>query len=99
MTTVLAEYPNRRAAHGQHVCGICRKRIAAGERYIDQRVAADGTVYTFRCHRACNSAYWSWIDPWDDEGYTIQDLSSGHVPPCSLAWAERLGPCSCGVER
>lgn len=96
MSIVLAEYPNRRAAR-PHTCALCAKPIGVGEHYLEQRVADGGSVHTFRCHKACDSAYWTWIDGWDDEGYTLQELSDGHVPPCPLAWAGRLGPCSCGV--
>lgn len=99
--TLLAEYRNRRAAHGRHVCGLCRRPIAAGERYIDQRVAYDGRACTFRSHHACDSAYWTWIDAWDDEGYALVDLTGGHLPPCPRAWADQIGPCLCvgGRER
>ena len=99
MSTLLAEYPNRKAAHGRHVCGYCYRRIAAGERYVDQRLTDNGTAWTWRAHQACHSAYWTWdIDP-DDSAYPLVEVSEGHLPPCPLAWSNRLGPCSCGVAR
>ena len=84
MSTLLAEY-NRRAAHGLHRCGYCRRPIAAREQYLDQRIADDGSVYTFRAHHACDSAYWSWVDPFSGDVYFLGDLTP-HLPPCWHAW-------------
>lgn len=100
MSTLLAEYRNRRAAHGRHVCQYCFRLIAAGEHYIDQRCVQDGSAYTFRAHKDCDSAYWAWKrydDP--DDYYPLVDVTDGHLPPCPRSWPDRHGPCSCRVQR
>jgi hypothetical protein len=56
MTTVLASR-TRRAAHGLHRCGHCGKKIKAHTAYLDQRLATEGTVYTFRSHAACDDLF------------------------------------------
>lgn len=62
-TTLLAHYPDRRAAHGLHRCGDCGGRIARGDRYSDQRLADDGTAYTFREHALCRALFeQAWAD-------------------------------------
>lgn len=93
MAEVLA-VTNRKAAHGKHHCGLCRRLIAAGEVYEDQRCADSGTVYTFRSHLMCVSAYRSW-DPDDGETWDLGELSNGHLPPCPQAWSDGEEPCSC----
>lgn len=65
--TFLAEY-TRKAAHGKHRCGWCWELIAQGEEYRDQRIADDGTVYTWREHIACANRFWPWwIENYGDE--------------------------------
>jgi hypothetical protein len=75
MATLLAEH-TRKAAHGRHRCGWCDEYITAGEHYNDQRVADEGTVYTWREHFACRDRIWPWLrkhgittddfyDPWE----------------------------------
>lgn len=49
---VLASF-HRRAAHGLHRCCWCGSNINPRERYLDLRIATDGTVYTQRQHLAC----------------------------------------------
>ena len=98
MPTLLAEYRNRRAAHGLHRCNLCGRKIAKREHYLDQRIADDGRVYTFRAHLACDAAWWSW-DPDAELPGMLQDLTEGHLPPCRRAWAdEQHEPCTC-IER
>lgn len=91
---VISEH-RRRAAHGKHVCCLCRRRIAAREEYLDQRLADNGTCWTSRAHLDCQSAYWSW-DPDPEDVLDFHDLAEGHLPPCPWAWAKRLTePCGC----
>ena len=99
MTTVLTTH-NRRAAHGKHVCSLCRRRIAASELYQDQRCADCGRAYTVRSHLACVSAYCSWTPDWE-ECLLLTDLSDGHLPPCPLAWYsdEPDVRCTCDLSR
>jgi hypothetical protein len=59
-TVTLLAHHTRRASNGRHRCGWCGKRIAAGERYTDQRIADNGTVYTWREHPACAARIWKW---------------------------------------
>lgn len=69
MTTLLAENV-RRAAHGLHRCGICAGTIPARSHYLDQRVAGEGRVWTFRCHMSCHDFYWRLhrdFGLWDDD--------------------------------
>jgi hypothetical protein len=47
----------RRAAHGKHVCGHCRQRIDASDRYLDLRIADGGTAWTFRTHVECDAMF------------------------------------------
>lgn len=49
----ILDQKQRRAAHGRHVCGFCRQRIAAGEVYDDCRIADSGTAWTWRSHLRC----------------------------------------------
>lgn len=94
--TLLTETRGRKAAHGRHRCGYCHRSIARGELYLDQRIADDRTVYTFRGHLACDSAYWSWKP--GEEHYDLVDLTGGHLPPCSLAWDKpTLESCTCAA--
>ena len=97
MTTVLATH-NRRAAHGKHLCWMCGRRISANEVYEDQRCADSGTAYTVRSHLACVSAYHSWHPDYEG-GFSLQDLSDGHLPPCPLAWEGAASDthCVCAV--
>lgn len=97
MSATVLSVKNRRAAHGKHVCCLCRRRIAAREVYEDMRCAESGTAYTLRSHLACVSAYRSW-DPDYDEGIALVDLSDGHLPPCPQAWAgHEHETCTCEV--
>lgn len=82
--TLLAE--DTRTARKPHPCGYCHRPIAPGSRYLDQRVADNGIVWTFRAHLDCHSAYWTWVDDSDDGSYPLADLSDGHLPPCWHAW-------------
>lgn len=69
MTTLLS-CKRRRAAHGRHLCGICRELIPVGWVYLDQRCAEDGTAWTFRCHIDCDIRYWRahrGLELWSDE--------------------------------
>ena len=92
MTTLLTS-SIRRAAHGRHICELCFRRITQGEKYEDARCCGDGTAWTFRSHLSCASAYASW-EPYE-EGYTLADLSDGHLPPCPMAWHKSDEPCTC----
>lgn len=56
----------RRAAHGLHVCGLCRHRIDRGERYRDARIADDGTVWTWREHLRCGDFIRKATEPYGD---------------------------------
>ena len=67
-TTLLAEYD--RKARKFLVCQICHREIAPGTQYLEQRLAGDGSAYTFRTHHV----------------YELTDLSDGHLPPCWHAW-------------
>lgn len=74
--TLLAQYL-RRAAHGRHRCGWCGERIAQGEVYVDQRIAADRSVFTWREHRTCGSEVWRWLGRagcYDIEGLNPRDV-------------------------
>ncbi len=83
MTTVLADNI-RKAAHGLHVCQLCRGRIAAGERYRDVRLADSGTVWTWREHLSCGDFIRRHVDRWDlADGYnceTYAELMHDHDP-------------------
>lgn len=57
MASLLASH-QRRAAHSFHRCGCCGGRIPRGDQYLDQRVADNGTVWTFRTHAVCDRVYW-----------------------------------------
>lgn len=57
MATLLAS-TYRRSAHDRHRCGHCGGFIPWGDRYLDQRLAGDGHVWTFRAHSACDAIYW-----------------------------------------
>ena len=76
-TSILAHYPHRRAAHGLHRCGDCGGRIAARDLYSDQRLACDGTAYTFREHALCRELFEeAWAAGYLDEGdrYDATDM-------------------------
>lgn len=49
----------RRSAHGRHRCGYCGGFIPNGDRYLDQRCADSGQVWTFRAHSVCDVIYWN----------------------------------------
>lgn len=90
----LLSHTVRRAAHGKHVCRFCRRLIAAGERYNDDRLAEDGSAYTFRSHVDCLDAWSSW-DP-DEYDTDLRAISDGHLPPCPLAWdTDGSQDCAC----
>jgi len=65
VSTLLAHH-KRRAAHGLHRCGWCGNHIVKGEQYTDQRIADDGTVWTWREHITCAAQFWHW---WQEQGY------------------------------
>ena len=73
MSTLLAHHL-RLAAHGRHRCGWCGLTIAARERYIDQRIAENGTVWTWRCHQACDDLVWRHFREPDIEGVHPHDV-------------------------
>ena len=96
MSTLLDH--RERSAMKIHQCSYCLRSIVRGVRYLDQRVASDGSVYTYRAHLDCHSAYWSWR-PDEDEYVELSELTYGHLPPCRLAWAwpdiGPAAPCTC----
>ena len=98
--TLLAEYRNRRA-HGPssaaYVVGPLPPVNGISTSEASPTTAAPAP--SARTMRA--TAYWTWIDAWDDEGYALVDLTGGHLPPCPRAWADQIGPCLCvgGRER
>lgn len=57
MTATLLHQTTRRARKA-HRCGACNLPIEPGELYLDQRVAGDGTAWTWREHPLCHSVYW-----------------------------------------
>lgn len=63
-TTLASTY--RRAAHGLHRCNACGGAIPRGDRYLDVRVAGEGTVWTWREHALC-AALHDWFGPRDDD--------------------------------
>ena len=91
MATLLTEKV-RRAAHGLHRCGWCGDKIAAGERYNDQRIADNGTVYTWREHRGCAARFWK---AWRAEGLHEDDLEGVHPRE---AFNEMCGRAAAAVE-
>lgn len=40
-------------ARKEHRCNFCGGIIPSGERYVNQTIAYDGTVYTWKCHEHC----------------------------------------------
>lgn len=93
MGTLLA-HNVRRAAHGKHVCRECRRRINARERYIDQRIADYGTVYTYRAHARCWEIVYYQLGPdIEDWNGDINDLCDGHDIDCVSLRSKR--PCNC----
>lgn len=73
--TVLSEH-HRRAAHGRHVCQLCRGRIAARTLYVDTRIADDGTVYTWREHSECRGIVWE-VERRDPDAVRFADSIDG----------------------
>lgn len=73
MTTLLAHHV-RKAAHGLHRCGWCGGMIANRGRYIDQRIADNGTVYTWRAHCDCDFRVWQQVTEDDIEGIPPRDV-------------------------
>lgn len=75
----------RRAAHGKHVCQLCRRHIAARTQYHDVRIAYDGTAFTWREHVECREFMYEHQDWWDaNEGYdfaTFDELSGVYPRP------------------
>ena len=73
---VLAHYPHRRAVHGLHVCGDCRGYIARGDHYSDQRLADNGTAYTYREHALCRALFEEICNEgwFDDDCYDSADM-------------------------
>lgn len=84
MTVTLLE-ELKPVARKKHRCDLCHRGVEVGERYLNQRLAGDGSVWRFKCHLDCNCAYWSW-DPDPGEVYDFRELTDGHLPPCRLAW-------------
>jgi hypothetical protein len=82
MSAVLLAQHTRKAAHGLHRCGWCGENIAKGERYTDQRIADNGSAYTWREHPACAERIWKW---WRAQGYYEDEMTDGWI-----AWAEML---------
>ena len=97
MSATLLAHNMRKAAHGRHTCRECRKAIAAREVYVDQRIATDGTVYTYRAHERC----WLVIvaQVWDLEGWNgdINDVLDGHTYECAGATKPNFDGCNCPV--
>lgn len=54
--TVLAE--ERPIARKEHRCGGCGSTIGVGDRYLRQRNAYDGSVYTSKSHALCAEIGW-----------------------------------------
>src|SRR5690606_7920758 len=97
MSVTLLSVKTRRAAHGKHVCRLCRRRIAARELYEDMRCAYSGTAYTVRAHLACVSAWNSWW-AYTDGDEDLVYVADGHLPPCPQAWADHEDEaCTCEV--
>lgn len=60
MVTLLAEHRRVASLRGRgHRCQTCGGHIGAGQPYVDQRVAGDGSVWTYREHESCHSIYWA----------------------------------------
>lgn len=96
MTELLAEY-ERKAAHGRHVCALCGKRIAVGERYSDARCADAGTAWTFRSHLRCRAIANAHCDG-EIIGY-VQDMLDGHAYECAGATNPDFVGCDCALEQ
>ena len=94
MSTLLAHH-ERRAAHGRHVCRECRRLIAAREIYLDQRVAGDGTVWTYRAHLRCWRIVIAQTDDIEDWFGDINDLLDGHTIECAGATERGFVGCDC----
>jgi len=89
--SVLAHYPNRRASHGLHVCGDCRGRIARGDHYSDQRLADNGTAYTYREHALCRALFvWATCDGWWDGDY--YDSTDSDLPDWWREFVDTFAP-------
>ena len=54
--TLLAD--DRHTARKTHRCSDCDGLILPGTRYRSQRVASDGSVWTYREHESCHDVYW-----------------------------------------
>lgn len=68
MSVLLAH--NVRRAASKHRCDLCGEPIWPADRYLDQRIADEGTVYTFRCHTSCDVRYGKahrGFELWSDE--------------------------------
>lgn len=57
--TLLAHYERR--ARKSHPCSDCGGTIAASDKYVEQRSAAEGSVYTYRSHSLCHALFLHWL--------------------------------------
>ena len=67
--TLLAD--DRPTARKTHRCSDCEGLILPGTRYRSQRVASDGSVWTYKEHESCHDVYWRLhreAGLWEDEG-------------------------------
>lgn len=67
MSAVTLSATWRRAAHGLHTCWACGGRIGVRDRYLDLRMADNGTAYTLRVHLLCEAL---WVDAGGDEDWS-----------------------------
>lgn len=82
--TVLAHYPRRRAAHGLHRCDDCGGRIAARDRYSDQRLVYDGSAYAWREHALCRALF---EQAWADLGDVLHFRGERNARALAEWWA------------
>lgn len=72
---------SERTAFTFHTCWCCGGRIGAGERYMDQRCAADGRAYTLRHHLLCWAIYEGDEDQsWDAGAEALHETLAAIVP-------------------
>lgn len=92
--TLLADH-RRRAAHDKHVCRECRRRIPRGERYVDQRIADYGTIYTYRAHERCYRIVCAHVLDLEDWYSDVHELLDGHTYECAGATHPDFAGCDC----